>query len=155
MISYCYGDATSRRLPPKTHPDQAAVDALENHVACAASASLVDALRTAKFGKTHSVSLVDDFAEVGRPVFGRDEKRRLMDMRRTDAVEASAGGASVESIAAKMGNRIDQNKTLQRTYMPVNSAAVRAADESRKIGRRKLGSEQNEFKKLKLASGKS
>ncbi|MBZ9904773.1 hypothetical protein LB557_01965 [Mesorhizobium sp. BR115XR7A] len=100
-------------------------------------------------------SLVDDFAEVRRLVFGPSEKRRLMDMRRTGAVEANAGGASVESIAAKMGNSIDQNKTLQRTYMPVNSAAVRAADESRKIGRRKLGSEQNEFKKLKLASEKS
>lgn len=100
-------------------------------------------------------SLVDDFAEVRRLVFGPDEKRRLMDMRRTGAVEANAGGASVEAIAAKMGNSIDQNKTLQKTYMPVNLAAVRSADESRRIGRRKLGSEQNEFKKLKLAGGKS
>ncbi|MET3523758.1 hypothetical protein [Mesorhizobium abyssinicae] len=100
-------------------------------------------------------SLVDDFAEVRRLVFGSDERRRLMDMRRAGAVEANAGGASVESIAAKMGNSIDQNKTLQKTYMPVNLAAVRAADESRRIGRRKLGSEQNEFKKLKLAGEKS
>lgn len=100
-------------------------------------------------------SLVDDFAEVRRLAFGPKERRRLMDMRRTGAVEANAGGASVEAIAAKMGNSIDQNKTLQKTYMPVNLAAVRSADESRKIGRRRLGSEQNGFKKLKLAGGES
>ena len=100
-------------------------------------------------------SLVDDFAEVRRLVFGPGEKRRLMDMRRAGAVEANAGGASVEAIAAKMGNSIDHNKTLQKTYMPVNLAAVRSADESRRIGRRRLGSEQNVFKKLKLAGGES
>jgi len=100
-------------------------------------------------------ALVDDFADVRRLVFGPQEKRRLMDMRRTGAVEANAGGGSVEHIAAKMGNSIDQNKTLQKTYMPVNLAAVRAADESRRIGRRKLSSERNEFKKLKLAGGES
>lgn len=95
-------------------------------------------------------SLVDDFADVRRLVFGPQEKRRLMDMRRTGAVEANAGGGSVEHIAAKMGNSIDQNKALQKTYMPVNLVAVRAADESRRVGRRKLASEQSELKKLKL-----
>jgi hypothetical protein len=81
--------------------------------------------------------------------------RRLMDMRRTGSVEANAGGASVEAISAKMGNSIDQNKALQKTYMPVNLAAILSADASRRIGRRKLASEQNEFRKLKLVSGKS
>lgn len=95
-------------------------------------------------------SLVDDFADVRRLTFGSDEKRRLMDMRRTGAVEANAGGASVEAIAAKMGNSIDQNRKLQKTYMPVNIAAVRAADEARRIGRNRLGEEHNEFRKLKL-----
>lgn len=47
-----------------------------------------------------------------------------MDMRRSGAVEANAGGASVEAISAKMGNSIDENKALQKTYMPVNLAAV-------------------------------
>ena len=55
-----------------------------------------------------------------------------MDMRRTGAVEATAGDASVEPLATKMGNSIDQNRKLQKTYMPVNAAAVRAADEARK-----------------------
>lgn len=95
-------------------------------------------------------TLIGDFADLRRAVFGQDEKRRLMDMRRTGAVEANAGGASVEAIAAKMANSIDQNRKLQKTYMPVNIAAVRAADEARKVGRRRLASEQNEFKKLKL-----
>jgi hypothetical protein len=91
-------------------------------------------------------SLIDDFADLRRTVFGQGEKRRLMDMRRTGAVEA---------IAAKMANSIDQNRKLQKTYMPVNIAAVRAADEARKVGRRRLASEQNEFKKLKLGGEKS
>ncbi|WP_271893728.1 hypothetical protein [Candidatus Phyllobacterium onerii] len=97
-------------------------------------------------------SLIDDFADIRRLVFGREEKCRLMDMRRTGAVEAISGGGSVESIAAKMGNSIDQNETLQKTYMPVNLPAARAADASRKIGRRAIASEQNEIKKLKLVA---
>ncbi|MCK1313724.1 hypothetical protein [Bradyrhizobium sp. 23] len=100
-------------------------------------------------------SLIDDFADLRRAVFGKGEMRRLMDMRRTGAVEANAGGAPVEAIAAKMANSIDQNRKLQKTYMPVNIAAVRAADEARKIGRRLLGSEQNKLRKLKLGGGKS
>lgn len=100
-------------------------------------------------------SLVDDFADLRRAVFGKGETRRLMDMRRTGAVEANAGGAPVEAIAAKMANSIDQNRRLQQTYMPVNIAAVRAADEARRIGRRLLGSEQNKLRKLKLGGGKS
>lgn len=100
-------------------------------------------------------SLVDDFADLRRKVLGPDDKRRLMDMRRTGAVEANAGGASVEVISAKMGNSIDQNRKLQKTYMPVNIPAIRAADDARRIGRQKLGSEQNGFKKLKLGKEKS
>lgn len=99
--------------------------------------------------------LVSDFAEVRLELFGEEETRRLMDMRRTGAVEANAGGASVEFLAAKMGNSIDQNRKLQKTYMPVNAAAIRAADEARKKGRKLLSEEHNEFKKLKLDTTKS
>ncbi|MBA8904075.1 hypothetical protein [Phyllobacterium sp. P30BS-XVII] len=69
-----------------------------------------------------------------------------MDMRRTGAIEAVSDGGTVESIATKMGNSIDQNKTLQKTYMLVNLASVHAADESRKIGRKNIASQQNEIK---------
>ncbi|MER9455509.1 hypothetical protein [Mesorhizobium sp. M0478] len=96
-------------------------------------------------------SLVDDFADLRTLVFGTSEKRRLMDMRRSGAVEANAGGASVEAISAKMGNSIDGNKALQKTYMPVNLAAVRSADASRRKGRTLLGLERNEYRKLKLS----
>lgn len=98
-------------------------------------------------------SLIDDFADLRRKVFGSDEKRRMMDLRRSGAVEANAGGGSVEAIAAKMGNSIDESKALQKTYMPVNLPAVRAADEARRKGRQRLGEERNEYKKLKLPSG--
>lgn len=94
--------------------------------------------------------LASDFAAVRELVFGPDEDRKLSDMRRSGAVEANAGGASVEVIAAKMGNSIDQNRKLQKTYMPVNAAAVRAADEARRKGRKLLGEDHNEFKRLKL-----
>ena len=100
-------------------------------------------------------ALIDDFADVRRLVFGENEKRRLMDMRRSGAVEANAGGGSVEALSAKMGNSIDQNKALQKTYMPVNLAAVRAADDARLRGRSLLSQERNRHKKLKLRGGES
>jgi hypothetical protein len=95
-------------------------------------------------------ALVDDFADVRRLVFGEGETRRLMDMRRSGAREANAGDVAMTALAAKMGNSIDTSKTLQRTYMPVNLAAVRTADEARRKGRRALAEERNQPKKLKL-----
>lgn len=47
-----------------------------------------------------------------------------------------------------------RNSCAIKTYMPVNAAAVRAADEARKKGRKLLSEEHNEFKKLKLGTGK-
>lgn len=99
--------------------------------------------------------LSEDFADVRALVMGADEKRMLMDMRRSGAVEANAGGGSVEALSAKMGNSIDQNRALQKVYMPVNLAAVRQADEARRKGRTLLASERNEYKKLKLGGEKS
>lgn len=99
--------------------------------------------------------LVSDFAEIRLQVFGGGEKRRLMDIRRTGSVEANAGGASVEAMAAKMGNSIDENRKLQKDYMPVNAAAIRTVDEARKKGRKILREEQNQFKKLKLGQTKT
>ena len=80
-------------------------------------------------------SLVDDFADVRRLVFGPDEKRRLMDMRRSGAVEAMAGEVSDGALSAKMANTISDLKALQRTYLPVDKATVDLADEARKRGR--------------------
>ncbi|MER9628830.1 hypothetical protein [Mesorhizobium sp. M0296] len=59
-------------------------------------------------------ALVDDFAELRTLVFGAGEKRRLMDMRRSGAVEANAGGASVEAISAKMATRSTRTRRCRR-----------------------------------------
>lgn len=83
-------------------------------------------------------TLGDDFRDVRLAEFGPDEKRQLQDMRRSGAIEALAGDPSEEGLAAlahKMGNTIDQSKTLQRTYLPVSAATVHLADEARKRGR--------------------
>lgn len=103
----------------------------------------------------HLLGLVDDFACPRRLVFGGGEKRRLKDIRRSGAVEANAGGAWVEALSAKMGNSIDENKSLQRTYMPVNLVAARFADKHRPNGRKLFSREHNEYKRLKLGGGKS
>ncbi|MBZ9998735.1 MULTISPECIES: hypothetical protein [unclassified Mesorhizobium] len=55
-----------------------------------------------------------------RPVHGRWAFRCGRGQRR-------ASGASIEAISAKMANSIDQNKALQKMYMPVNLVAVCAA----------------------------
>jgi len=44
---------------------------------------------------------------------------------------------------------------LQKTYMPIQLAAVRTADEARRRGRRALSEERNKPKKLKLSGGES
>jgi len=66
------------------------------------------------------------------------DTRRLMDMRRSGAVEASAGGVDPNAHAAKMANTINRSQALQRTYQPVSLAAVQVADEARRVGRRRI-----------------
>lgn len=83
-------------------------------------------------------ALVDDFADVRRLVFGPDENRKLMDMRRSGAVEAMAGGAEASALSAKMANTLSDSKALQRAYLPVDKATVDLADEARKRGRRRI-----------------
>jgi hypothetical protein len=81
-------------------------------------------------------TLGDDFRKVRNALFPGDE-RKLMDMRRTAAVEALVGGADTGALAAKMANTIDDAKELQRTYLPVDLAAVRTADAARRLGRKR------------------
>ena len=59
-------------------------------------------------------------------------------MRRTGAVEAQSGGADLSIIAQKMANTIGSSTELQKTYLPVNKAAVQQADEARMRGRRRI-----------------
>jgi hypothetical protein len=60
------------------------------------------------------VGLASDFAATRLELFGPLEKRRLMNKRRTEAVELNAADASLEMLAAKMGNSTDQNRELQK-----------------------------------------
>ena len=69
-------------------------------------------------------------------VFGPGETRTLADFRRSGTVEAIRGGAADRQIASKMANSFDKSSFLKKTYAPVDLAAVRAADEARKRGRR-------------------
>src|SRR5690554_3590329 len=48
------------------------------------------------------------------------------------------------------GNSINQSRKRQKTYMPVNAAAIRADEEARKL----LSEEHSEFKRLKLGPRK-
>ncbi len=80
-------------------------------------------------------SLAEDFRDVRRMVDPK-EKRQMIDIRRSVAVEARAGGASAEHLGAKLANSIASNAELERTYQPVDLEAVQAVDEARIAGRR-------------------
>ncbi|MDR3495347.1 MAG: hypothetical protein P4L82_12170 [Ancalomicrobiaceae bacterium] len=92
--------------------------------------------RTRSGGKYRDDTLADDFASMREKVAPGD-KRQLRDMRRSGAMEALAGGASGALLSQKLANSIQSSNTLQRTYTPVDIAAVEAADEARLIGRRR------------------
>jgi hypothetical protein len=83
------------------------------------------------------------FSRLRESVFPGDA-RTLMDMRTTGTVEATAGGAAVEDVAAKMANNIDHSAGLQATYMPVNEASVARHDRARIAGRSALRKDEEE-----------
>jgi hypothetical protein len=90
-------------------------------------------------GSPYSKDLVSkDFRKVRATVFGRNERRQLLDFRRSGAIEALAGDVEPGALANKMGNSIDDNKALQDTYLPAKVAVVRIADKARMVGRRRL-----------------
>jgi hypothetical protein len=66
------------------------------------------------------------------------DKRKLMDFRRSGAVEAHASNVDPIALATKMANSINQSKMLQDTYLPKRATTVRLADEARKRGRTAL-----------------
>ena len=66
------------------------------------------------------------------------DRRKLMDFRRSGAVEAQAGNVDALALATKMANSINRSKLLQDTYLPKRATTVRLADEARKRGRRSL-----------------
>ena len=91
-----------------------------------------------------------DVAKVRATVFGLTETRKIMDMRRSGAVEAMAGQVDEGALAAKMANTIDQARELQRTYLPVDPVSVARADEARLRGRHRLRQGTKTHKKSEL-----
>jgi hypothetical protein len=87
-------------------------------------------------------TLGDDFRVVRAAEFGPKEYRKIMDFRRSGAVEALAGNVAPEILAAKMANSIDQNRELQKTYLPHNATLVRLADAARAKGRARMRGEK-------------
>ncbi|MBV8798705.1 MAG: hypothetical protein JO208_02680, partial [Alphaproteobacteria bacterium] len=67
------------------------------------------------------------FARVRERVFPGD-RRTMLDMRRSGAVEAMAGSVDPGALGAKMANSISTARDLQDTYLPVDEATVRRAD---------------------------
>jgi hypothetical protein len=82
-------------------------------------------------------TLGHDFAAVRKLAFP-DDRRRLMDMRRSGVVEAVAGRADAIGLAAKLANSIGRSNALHKTYAPVDIEAVRNTDEARLRGRRRM-----------------
>jgi hypothetical protein len=81
-------------------------------------------------------TLGDDFRDVRIIVFGPGETRTLADFRRSGAVEGLRGGASAELIGNKLANDFASSANLQKTYAPVDLAAVRQADAARRRARK-------------------
>jgi|GEM_PF-6619683 len=82
-----------------------------------------------------------DFKIVREAAFGKEEKRRAMDIRRTANLEAKLGGASADDRAAMLANDINNNKKLDDVYTPPTLAAAIKAVKARDKGRLVL--EQN------------
>jgi hypothetical protein len=111
----------------------------------------VPILRNRSGGSYTKETLNKDFARIRAAVLGPHERRMIMDMRRSGAVEAMAGKVDDGALAAKMANTIDQAKELRRTYLPVDPASVARADDARRRGRDRLRRGTNVGKKSELS----
>jgi hypothetical protein len=82
-------------------------------------------------------TLSHDFSAV-RAIMFPEDKRRLMDMRRSGVVEAIAGDAGPLGLSAKLANSIERSNALHKTYAPVDIEAVKNTDYARLRGRQKM-----------------
>jgi integrase len=83
-------------------------------------------------------TMAKDFRAGRAALFGKDDDRKISDLRRSGAVEADAGGVSVEDLSNKLANTISASNRLRKTYNPVNIPAVRRVDQARLLGRERL-----------------
>lgn len=103
--------------------------------------------RTRSGGAYGRETLAHDFAAARALTFPQD-KRRLMDMRRSGVVEAVAGDAGPIGLAAKLANSIGRSNTLHKTYAPVDIEAVRNTDAARLRGRQRMRTENESGAKV-------
>jgi hypothetical protein len=94
-------------------------------------------------------SMSKAFARVRERAFPGD-RRTMLDMRRSGAVEALAGNVDPGALGAKMANSISSARELQNTYLPADATVVRRADEARLRGRSALRSGSNLAHSYKL-----
>jgi integrase len=75
------------------------------------------------------------FATIRKAAFGPDEKRQMRDIRRSANVEADLGGASADDRAKILGNALNTDPKLERTYTPPTLAKARELRKQREAGR--------------------
>lgn len=78
------------------------------------------------------------FATIRKAAFGPDEHRQMRDIRRSANVEADLGGASKDDRALLLGNALNTDPKLDRTYTPPTLAKARELRMKREIGRERL-----------------
>lgn len=76
-----------------------------------------------------------DFRDVRTRIFGKDEKRRAMDIRRTVSVDTDLAGMSREARARMLANAMDRSEALHKVYTPDTIEAATRALERRIEGR--------------------
>lgn len=86
-------------------------------------------------------ALAEDFREVRVAEFGASECRKMLDFRRSGAVEAIVGDAGAEELAHAMGNTLSASNALFKTYVPVQTATIAKVADARMKGRRTLRKE--------------
>lgn len=94
-------------------------------------------IRQQKTGKAFSDrhDFARRFATIRKAAFGPEEKRQMRDIRRSANVEADLGGASADDRAKILGNALNKDPKLERTYTPPTLAKARELRKSREQGR--------------------
>ena len=87
-------------------------------------------------------SLAQAFREVRAEVFGKAERRQLLDMRRSGAVEALEGGAAPAALSRAMGNALAASNSRFETYVPATNPQAKAVADARKKARKEAAAER-------------
>lgn len=81
------------------------------------------------------------FTKLRRQVFDTHDhrdNRTMQDIRRSGAIEATAGGVDPHALSKTMGNSYENSQKLQETYSPSNVVNAEHVLEARRKGRKRL-----------------